>query len=444
MIERLASSTKLIWEDLITHLRAKIPEAIINDRILKLKLVSYKNNVIIFSAVNQEHKDYIEENYVNIIKFTLEELLDKEIEVNITIPKLKVAAVENIDEKIYETQLYDKYTFDNFVVGQSNRFAYTACRTVAQDPYNLKKGLTYNPLFIYGKSGLGKTHLLHAIGNHIRAHYKGKNILYSTAETFLNDFIIAIKNKQATPFQQKYRLCDVLLMDDVHFLSGKEGAQEEFFHTFNTLHQYGKNIILTSDRPPSDIPKIEQRIISRFNWGLIVDINPPDFETRIAILQNKISMENMNIPKEVVHFIAEKITTNIRDLEGALLKIAAYSSLLNKKIDIFSAKSILKELSFNSNNNVSISKIQRQVADYFNLDPGTLLSKSRKKFYTLPRHIAMYLTRELTSMSLPEIGNFYKRDHTSVIHACDKIKNLINFDADTKNTINELRYRINR
>jgi len=330
--------------------------------------------------------------------------------------------------------LTPKYTFDNFVVGNSNRFAHAACLAVAQSPSK-----SYNPLFVYGGVGLGKTHLMQAIGRYITQQNGKIKVLYISSEKFTNEMINSIRDDRTVAFRDKYRSVDVLLIDDIQFLAGKERTQEEFFHTFNTLYESNKQIVITSDRPPKDITTLEERLISRFEWGLITDIQPPDYETRIAILRKKAQMENLNIPAEVTDFIAEKIPSNIRQLEGALTKLIAYSSLTKKDLSIFLAKDILKDIIPLENKKISVNQIQKVVSDYYTIKVNLLLSKKRTKEIVLARQVAIYLSRELTDLSLPSIGGaFGGKDHTTILHSYNKIKYKIKKDKSFKSIIKNL------
>jgi chromosomal replication initiator protein len=323
-----------------------------------------------------------------------------------------------VPDNAREIGLDDKYTFDTFVIGPSNRFAHAAALAVADSPAK-----AYNPLFIYGGTGLGKTHLMHAIGGRALARSPKAKVLYITSEDFTNQLIGAIQNRTMLKFKERYRSVDVLLIDDVQFIAGKDATQEEFFHTFNTLHDAHKQIVVTSDRPPKEIQKLEERLVSRFLYGLVTDIQPPDFETRIAILKKKSERAGVALPEEVFYFLAEKIRTNIRELEGALMRVVASASLVGKEVTVDLAKELLKDMIIEGQKKISVDLIQRKVSEYFDIKPSDMRAKKRSKAVAYPRQIAMYLTRQLTKYSLPEIGGqFGGRDHTTVIHACDKIE----------------------
>ena len=331
--------------------------------------------------------------------------------------------------------LNPKYTFNSFVIGNSNRFAHAASLAVAEAPAK-----AYNPLFIYGGVGLGKTHLMHAIGHYILESNPNAKVVYVSSEKFTNELINAIKDDKNEEFRSKYRNVDVLLIDDIQFIAGKERTQEEFFHTFNALHDANKQIILSSDRPPKEIPTLEDRLRSRFEWGLIADIQVPDFETRMAILKKKADVENLNVANDVMGYIASKIKSNIRELEGALIRIIAYSSLTNREVSVDLATEALKDIiSKKQGKHVTIDAIQDIAASYYNLRIEDLKSQRRTRSVAYPRQIAMYLSRKLTDMSLPKIGEeFGGRDHTTVIHAYEKISENLKTDDTLQHTVNNI------
>ncbi len=334
----------------------------------------------------------------------------------------------------------DKYTFDSFVIGSSNRFAHAAALAVAEAPAQ-----AYNPLFIYGGTGLGKTHLLQAIGQYVGEHSRNLSVRYTTSETFMNDFINSLRDKRIEGFKQRYRTYDVLLIDDIQFLEHKERIQEEFFHTFNSLYEAGRQIVISSDRPPREISTLEERLRSRFEWGLITDIQPPDLETRIAILRKKVKTDGIHVPdQQVLTFIAGRVSTNIRELEGALTRVVAFSSLTGRPMTVDLAQNVLKDVFPQGEApEVSIDRIQTAVTDRFGLSIEELCSERRSQNIVYPRQVAMYLSRELTDASLPKIGReFGGRDHTTVIHATSKIARLIREDRSVYNLVQELTARI--
>lgn len=333
-----------------------------------------------------------------------------------------------------EGSINPRFSFENFVIGPSNRFAFAACQAVAESPAK-----AYNPLFIYSPVGLGKTHLMQAVTLEIQKRHPDTNYCYISSERFTNELIEAIRHRSTNQFRQKYRNIDVLLIDDIHFIAGKESTQEEFFHTFNTLHNNRKQIIISSDRPPKEINNLEERLVSRFAWGLITEIQPPDFETRVAILRKKIEREPVEVPDDVIYFIAEQITTNIRELEGALIRVVAYSLLEENPVSLNMAKMVLKDMVKETVRTISIDKIQKEVAEYFRVSVADLKARRRNRNIILPRQIAMYMSRKLTNSSLPEIGSaFGGKDHTTVLHACKKIEKQIQADKDIQQRINAI------
>ncbi|SDG57879.1 chromosomal replication initiator protein DnaA [Selenomonas sp. WCT3] len=354
-------------------------------------------------------------------------------------------STENSDMHILaagdSSSLNPKYTFDTFVTGSSNRFAHAAAMAVAESP-----GKVYNPFFMYGGVGLGKTHLMHAIGNRVLHNHPEMRVLYVSSEQFTNEIIRSIQEGNAEKFRQKYRNIDVLLVDDIQFLSGKTSTQEEFFHTFNTLHDAEKQIILSSDRPPREVERLEDRLRSRFEWGLITDIQAPDLETRIAILKNKAQLDHFSVPNDVMVYIASRIDSNIRELEGALTRVVAYASLIKKPVTTDLVAEALKDVfPNNKTKEITMEVIQEIVASYFKIKIDDLHAKKRTRSIAYPRQIAMYLCRELTDTSLPQIGNFFGgRDHTTVLHACDKISKEKESDIKLGGILNELVERIQK
>jgi len=419
------------------------------------KAVKFGENELIISAPGDFCKDWLEKHYTVFIKDVLKRTLgsDDNLKIEFRTAEQKFSApahsTPNLKKKTKKSEpflknnklaLTPKYTFDNFVVGNGNRFAHAACLAVAQSPSK-----SYNPLFVYGGVGLGKTHLMQAIGRYIAQQNGKTKILYISSEKFTNEMIDSIRDDRTVAFRDKYRSVDVLLIDDIQFLAGKERTQEEFFHTFNTLYDSNKQIVITSDSPPKDIPTLENRLISRFEWGLITDIQPPDLETRIAILRKKAQSENLNVPAEVINFIADKIPSNIRQLEGALTRLVAFSTFTKKELSVSLAQDILKDIIPLENKKISINQIQKTVSDYYNIKVNFLLSKKRTKDIVLARQVAIYLSRELTDLSLISIGEvFGRRDHTTIIHSYNKIKNKIKKDKSFKNIIDNLTLNIKK
>lgn len=355
------------------------------------------------------------------------------------VPDLAPEASVTADGRDEATRLNPKYTFDTFVKGATNRFAAAAAETVAEKP-----GQSYNPLFIYGESGLGKTHLLHAIGNYTRSLYRGKRVRYVSSEEFTNEFINSIRDDKSAQFQKKYRDIDVLLVDDIQFLSGKVQTQEEFFHTFNTLHNANKQLVITSDLPPKQLQDFEDRMRSRFASGFIIDIQPPDLETRIAILRKKTLQERLSVPGDVLEYIASKISTNIRELEGALIRVTAWANLNRQPADRQMAEMVLRDLiTDQAGPEITASVIMEVTATFFGVTMDDLCGNSREKDFVTARQMAMYLCRELTDLSLPKIGQqFGNRDHTTVMHADRKIRTLMAEQRIVYNQVAELTQRI--
>lgn len=343
-------------------------------------------------------------------------------------------------EECLSMPLNPNYTFSSFVVGNSNRFAHAASLAVAENPSK-----AYNPLFIYGGVGLGKTHLMHALSHHVLANIPQYRVVYVSSEHFTNELINSIRDDKTEEFRGKYRHIDVLLVDDVQFLAGKERTQEEFFHTFNTLYEANRQIILCSDRPPKDIPTLEDRLRSRFEWGLIADIQPPDLETRIAILQKKAEIEGAVLSQDVMVYIAENFQANIRELEGALIRVAAYTSFYQRQVDVDTAAAILTDmLPQKKQSRITIPVIQKVVANSYNVKPDDLRAKKRNRSIALPRQVAMYLAREYTDSSFPGIGEaFGGRDHTTVIHACEKIGRELKDDPYLQQKVREITDELN-
>ena len=379
------------------------------------------------------------------IAVTVDETLESsepqtsDVDIEFVVPKVGTGRETPPAKTAEISQLNSRYIFETFVIGASNRFAHAAAVAVAEAPAK-----AYNPLFIYGESGLGKTHLLHAIGAYAKELYGGVRVRYVSSEEFTNDFINSIRDDKATAFQRRYRDLDVLLVDDIQFLENKERTQEEFFHTFNTLYNANKQIVISSDRPPKQLTTLEDRLRSRFEWGLITDIQPPELETRIAILRKKAAQDKLNAPDDVLEYIASKISTNIRELEGALIRVTAFASLNRQSVDLSLAEIVLKDLIPNENNpEITGATIMAQTAAYFSLTIDDLCGTSRSRVLVNARQIAMYLCRELTELSLPKIGQtFGGRDHTTVMHADRKIRQLMAERRSIYNQVNELTTRI--
>ncbi len=399
---------------------------------------------LILEAPDEFFKNWVAEHYLDLINECLKKVAGKDIQIEFSVNSQLVESETKTVLNKFESKFRDvplesasanpRFTFDAFVVGPSNRFAHAASLAVAESPAK-----AYNPLFIYGGVGLGKTHLMQAVANLLHAKNPQIKSCYITSERFTNELIEAIQHHSTPQFRKKYRNIDVLMIDDIHFIAGKESTQEEFFNTFNVLFDSHKQIIISSDRQPKEIAKLEERLSSRFSWGLITDIQPPDLETRIAILRKKVEREPINVPDEVINFIAQEINTNIRELEGALIRVVAYSLLEEKEVSLGLTKEVLKDLVKESQRKITLDSIQKKVAQFFDLEAPDIKSKKRTKNIVLPRQIAMYLTRELTSLSLPEIGNgFGGKDHTTVLHSWNKIKGELNENHQLKETVDKL------
>lgn len=437
-----------IWQTCKEKLKNILGETSFDTWIAPLKLKEINSNSLILEAPDNFFKNWVETNYLPQIKQTLKDMSQKEFgvsfEVNPNLLKRKTNQIfktiqENFREEPQDSlRLNPRFTFENFIVGPSNRMAHAASLAIVSAP-----GKSYNPLFIYGGVGLGKTHIMQAIAQHILSKNQQIKVKYTTSEKFTNELIFSIRNRSTEKFRRKYREIDVLLIDDIQFLSGKEAAQEEFFHTFNVLYDYHKQIVVSSDRPPKEIPKLEERLVSRFNWGLVVDIQPPDFETRVAILQKKIEKDPIKIDSDVINFIAKNITTNIRELEGALVRIIAYSLIENKPPRLELAKEILKDMVKEIHRRITPDVILEKVGEFFDISTEDLKKNKRSKTLVFPRQVAMYLIRELTELSLPEIGRLFgAKHHTTILYAHKKVKDSLKKENKVKLIINSLTQEI--
>jgi chromosomal replication initiator protein len=443
------------WQDCLSTLEKKISPQNFSTWIRPIRLKDITGNLVHLVVPNRFIRDWINENYQEIIEDTISQLInDKcrikfEISATNTIPENEISEKDSIVKAIKKTDitsaetekknsglyLNDKYTFEDFVPGSSNQFAYAAAMAVANNP-----ATTYNPLFIYGGVGLGKTHIINAIGNEIINKNNNLKVCYYSSEKFMNELINCLRYAKMDEFRQKFRSMDVLLIDDVQFIAGKERTQEEFFHTFNALYESHKQIVVTSDKFPKDIPGLEERLRSRFEWGLITDIQPPDIETKQAILKMKADQNGIYLPEDVTLFLANSISSNVRELEGYLIRIGAYASLTSTPINLNMAKEILKNILIEKNKEISIEEIQKNVAAYFSIKVSDLKSAKRLKALVIPRQIAMYISRQLTSCSYPEIGDkFGGKDHSTIIHAIKKIERQLEEDYQLKITVENLK-----
>lgn len=463
----MSETISSVWHAILSELENHLNKPSIETWFKNINPVSMQNNTFVIEVPNDFTRNWLIKHYYKILISSLHKIFKEDYKVhfilkqdagvgNIAEPKIsestniKDIPVKNKSSVTQKTGFKDlssvckwlnpKYTFNSFVIGSNNRLSHAASLAVAETPSQ-----AYNPLFIYGGVGLGKTHLLHAIGHYVISHNISERVVYLSSEKFTNQFINAIRDNKTVEFRNKYRNIDVLLIDDIQFLAGKEQTQEEFFHTFNALHENSRQIVISSDRPPKEIPKLEDRLRSRFEWGLITDINPPDLETRIAILRKKSQNEGIFIPDEILTFIAQKIETNIRELEGALVRIIAYASLEDKHINLEFAKESLKDiLSKNKKNQINVDMIISTTASYFKISAQEIKSRRRPQKISLPRHIAMYLCRELTDCSLIKIGEaFGGKDHSTVIHAHRKISGDILHDEDLLQSVKDIKNIIN-
>lgn len=440
---------KEIWSNLDLCLKRDLNPRSYQTWINPLKVKLKKPDSIELGAPNKFFKNWLEEHYLSLINEKKQQIKNaKDIKIKFIIskntPSQKTKGksenkkFKNIKSSL-NLKLNVKFTFDNFVIGSSNRFAHAASMAVAESPAK-----SYNPLFIYGGVGLGKTHLMQAIVHFAVNNHKTKKAYYISSEDFTNQLISAIQNRKTLSFRDKFRNVDILLIDDIHFIAGKESTQEEFFHTFNTLYDSHKQIVVCSDRSPKEIPTLEERLVSRFEWGLVTDIQPPNLETRIAILRKKAQNEPITIPDEVISFIAENITTNIRELEGALIRVVAHSTLIGSEINLDLAKNILKDMVIEKKKIITVDQIQRVVAQYFDIRISDMKTKSRVHSITYPRQIAMFLSKKFTDHSLNEIGNFFGgKDHTTILHACKKIKKEIKNKPKTNSIVKKLNNALN-
>jgi chromosomal replication initiator protein len=445
-----------LWESIAGRLREALTETTYETWFGHAGPVSLHDGTLVIEVPNDFTRDWIQGHFFDFVSGAARESLGRDVVVSFSVSDSRAAPpaasnraasevrgreVELPYRDTPEVELNLKYTFDLFVIGSSNRFAHAAALAVAEAPAQ-----AYNPLFIYGGTGLGKTHLLQAIGHYVRQHSRRLTMRYVTSETFMNDFINSLRDKRIEGFKRRYRNYDVLLIDDIQFFEGKERIQEEFFHTFNSLYEGGAQIIISSDRPPREIATLEERLRSRFEWGLLTDIQAPDLETRIAILRKKVNTERIAVTDpEVLTFIAGRVSSNIRELEGALTRVVAFSSLTDRPMTVDLAEHVLKDVypQGEAAPEVTISRIQETVSQRFGVTLEELVSPRRSQAVAYPRQVAMYLSRELTDSSLPKIGReFGGRDHTTVIHAKDKITRLIREDRSVYNLVQELTARI--
>jgi chromosomal replication initiator protein DnaA len=443
-----------IWGTAQEHLRSMLSADTYNLWFAPLRACGQDNNTLLLEVANDFCEVWLKDNYMSLLEDVVAVASGRQLQIRFKVgsntpatapvdlpakaKSLEIAAERALPQ---EPVFNPKNTFDTFVVGNNNNFAYAAALAVAQAP-----GKSYNPLFLYGGVGLGKTHLLHAIGHHVTANKKGARVAYVSSEKFTNEYIDGIQNNQLVKFRKKYRQTDVLLIDDIQFLAGKERIQEEFFHTFNALHEGHKQIVLTCDRPASEIQNLEHRLVSRFEWGLVTDLQPPDVEMRLAILHKKAQLMGVELPDDIINFLANRIRTNIRRLEGALIRVASFAALTGKKLSVEVIEGLLREvLHEEGRHSVSIELIQKRVAEHFDIRLADMTSKRRPESIAFPRQIAMFLARQMTDTSLTAIGEaFGGRDHGTVLHACRLVKDRMEVDANVRQVVSYLEKQLLR
>ena len=442
-----------IWLKAQSNIEKVLTPQSFNTWIRPIRFLSSSNYLIELAVPNKFIQEWVVEKYLGMIQEAVSSLTDTKYQIQFRISEHPEHPVpedvpfpfaqadgpapekNNFRQSDFISNLNPKYTFENFVCGASNQFAHAAAQSVASKPAS-----GYNPLFIYGGVGLGKTHLLIAIGNHIIQTNKKAKVCYYTSEKFMNELINCLRYNKMDQFRNKFRSMDVLLIDDVQFIAGKERTQEEFFHTFNSLHESHKQIVVTSDKFPKDIPGLEERLRSRFEWGLIADIQPPDIETKVAILKKKADLDAIKLPDDVALFLASSSTSNVRELEGMLIRLGAFSSLTGNSITLLMAQDVLKDIIVDKTKEITVEMIQKHVADHFKLKIADLKSDKRLKALVVPRQIAIFLCRDLTKCSYPEIGEkFGGKDHSTIIHSYKKIDKLVLQNMDLKNTIDNLK-----
>jgi chromosomal replication initiator protein len=445
------SSKMNLWEQVLARVETKVGRHSFYTWFRPTSFITENGNSVAVRVPNAHFKDWLTKHYGGVIRDALSEIRKGSLDVQfvpesngdaigdqpvipLTTEEVAVFTLTPPSALSGPTGLNPRYTFDSFIVGPSNQFAHAACRAVAEAPSR-----SYNPLFIYGGVGLGKTHLMHSVGHYVLQHESNPKLTYISSERFMNEMINAVRYDRVIDFRERYRSVDVLLVDDIQFLSGKEGTQTEFFHTFNALYDSQKQIVISSDRPPHEIQSLEERLRSRFEWGLIADIQPPDLETKVAILKKKAETEIVPLPDEVAIYIAGKIKSNIRELEGSLIRLIAYASLTGQEISLELTQEVLKNILDHDERAITIEVIQKHVADYYNLKLLDLKSRNNSKSIAMPRQIAMYLCKSLTHASLPEIGrSFGGKHHSTVIHSIRKVDELRKRDGVFNTLINGL------
>lgn len=436
-----------IWLEAQSNIKKVLTPQTYNTWIKPIRFHTIANDNLTLEVPSKFIKEWVTEKYLSIIMEAVSALTGNKYQVTFKISEKVPAEKKYSEEPLLKAEkepaksgdthanLNPKYTFESFVCGASNQFAHAASQAVANNP-----ATNYNPLFIYGGVGLGKTHLLIAIGNQIRENNKDAKVCYYSSEKFMNEMINSLRYKKMDEFRTKFRKMDILLIDDIQFMAGKEATQEEFFHTFNALYESHKQIVVTSDKFPKDIPGLEERLRSRFEWGLIADIQPPDIETKIAILKRKSDLNAITLPNDVALFLASSATSNVRELEGMLIRLGAYSSLTGSIISLNMARDILKDIIVEKSKDITVEMIQKHVADHFKIKVSELKSDKRLKTYVIPRQIAIYICRELTKSSYPEIGDkFGGKDHSTIIHSVKKIEKQMTNDLEMKSVVDNLK-----
>ncbi|MDD4734818.1 MAG: chromosomal replication initiator protein DnaA [Kiritimatiellae bacterium] len=446
-----------LWSKSCKQLAGILSSDVYDRWIALIEARTWEGNQLQLAVPNGFYQHWLEENYLPLIKDAVATVCGQNLDISILVEQIeRKTTTEEVEKKnpsvqapsgkpsakpakpTEELKLNPNYTFESFVVGPSNNFAHAAALAVAQSPAK-----AYNPLFIYGGSGLGKTHLMQAVGHAVVGRRSRARISYISSETFVNEYIDALQKGRLVDFRKRYRSVDVLLIDDIHFLSNKERMQEEFFHTFNVLFDAHKQIVLTSDRPASEIPNLEQRLVSRFEWGLVTDLNVPDVETSIAILRKKQMLLNIQLPDELLTYMAERIRSNIRRLEGALIRAASYSSLTGSQLTVESLDELLRSIfDQEKKEDLSVERIQRTVSDHYDIRLSDMTRKCRTQAVAFPRQVAMYLCRTLTEQSTPVIGNAFGRDHATVIYACRKVTERLNSEPALRETISRLNQKL--
>lgn len=453
----MQTSAEKIWSAAQEHLRSMLSPDTYNLWFAPLRASEQDGNGILLEVANDFCEVWLKDNYMGLLQDVVALASGHQLQIKFKVAtgnNASLAAPQHLPEQAKSAELLPerspanhdlnfnpKNTFETFVVGNNNNFAYAAALAVAQSP-----GKSYNPLFLYGGVGLGKTHLLHAIGQHVGGHKKGARVAYVSSEKFTNEYIDGIQNNQLAKFRKKYRQTDVLLIDDIQFLAGKERIQEEFFHTFNALHEAHKQIVLTCDRPASEIQNLEHRLVSRFEWGLVTDLQPPDVEMRLAILNKKAQLMGVQLPEEIIQFLANRIRTNIRRLEGALIRVASYAALTGKKLTLEVVEGLLREILHEEGRySINIETIQKKVAEHFDIRLADMTSKRRPENIAFPRQVAMFLSRQMTASSLSTIGEaFGGRDHGTVLHACRLVKDRMEVDPHVRQVVSYLEKQLMR